>query len=140
MISLTEQEIQVLEEKKSHFMVREPWDDPFCKKIGLTDMYVEDAIAESLGISAEQNPEECINKPSCYYEKFHSLITLFLDKKDHETLLAFKEFCEDYIKKEIKTNITWKNYTPDIRLLDNIDEMLSWLQIKYVKNPEDIVL
>ena len=138
MITLTKKQIQEFEDKKDAFMVKEPWDDPFCKKIGLTNMYVEDSIAETLGISAEQNSDDCINKPSEHYEEFHSLITEFMDKKNHETLLVFKEFCERHINTEIQTNLTWEEYVPDIRLLDNIDQMLSWLEIKYVEHQKDI--
>lgn len=137
MITLTTEQIQEFEDKKSSFMVKEPWDDPFCKKIGLTNMYVEDSIAETLGISAEQDPDDCINKPNKQFEEFHNLITEFMDKKSHKTLLVFKEFCECYINSKIQTNITWKDYLPDIRLLDNIDQMLSWLEIKYVEHPTD---
>ena len=138
MIRLTKEQIKEFEDNKSSFMVKDPWDDPFCKKIGLTNMYVEDSIAETLGISAEQDPDDCINKPSKHYEEFHNLITDFMDKKNHKTLLSFKEFCEGHINTKIQLNIRWEDYIPDIRLLNNIDQMLSWLKIKYVEHPKDI--
>lgn len=136
MIKLTAQQISSYEEQKSHFMIQDPWNDSFCKKIGLTEMYVQDTIAETVGVSAEQNPKKYINKPSTKYEKLHNLIQSFAKESSIGNFNNLKVFCEETTDSKIELNI-WESYIPDIRLLDNIGEILSWMHIKYAVSPED---
>ena len=99
-------------------------------------MYIEDVITETLNVSAEDNPDEYINKPSKNYEKLHNIIQNFMKESTEENYTLLKDFCEQKTNTEINFNI-WDEYMPDVRLLTNINEILSWIKIKYVGNPED---
>lgn len=132
--TLTDEQITVYEQKRMALMVPDPWSDPFCAKIGLCNMYIESTIAEILHLSAESEPGVKLNCPNPIYGKYHKLLESCLKSKGKgsESVSNFKElvqFLETKVMDNGRINIEkWTGqYTPDIRLVDTIDEAIGWL-------------
>jgi hypothetical protein len=117
----------------SKFMIVNPWSDPKIKKIGLYEMYIIDSISESLEdiIPIEEDEETklgCINPD---YQTLHLLLSNFLDTPNLDNFKKTYEFITNKTQREIKL-YKWVDtkgdiFIPDIRLLESIDECLSWI-------------
>lgn len=127
-ISYTEEQVAEYEKQRNALMVPDPWDDKFCKKIGLINMYIESTIAQLIPISAEMYPGVQINVPNPKYKEFHDHLAKVLsddgNEGDFDTLV---EFIEDMIERQLEL-VSWEGYVPDIRLLRKIDDGVSWLR------------
>lgn len=128
------------EAKRMALAVPDPWSDPFSNKIKLTHMYIESTLTELLKLRAEQDPGVKLNCPNPVYEQFHKLFTTCLKTKNksksiesiesiesNEPYKHLKQYIEDTILCRSLKIIIWDGYVPDIRLLDTIDEAMSWL-------------
>lgn len=132
-VTLTDQCPLIVNSKlqTSKMMIPDPWSDPKIKKNGLYDMYIIDSIMYNLNISAELNPEIKLINPNPVYIKITKYIKDLLHSKDSsERVLLFDKII-NIIKREkpeIKLNIVyWDQLVPDIRVLDEADQCLSWL-------------
>lgn len=132
-VTLTDQSPLIVNSKlqTSKMMIPDPWSDPKIKKNGLYDMYIIDSIMYNLNISAELNPEIKLINPNPVYIKITKYIKDLLHSKDSgERVLLFDKII-NIIKREkpeIKLNIVyWDQLVPDIRVLDEANQCLSWL-------------
>lgn len=109
-----------------------PWTDQTFKKIGLYDMYIIDAVMESLEISAERDASKkliCINPK---YEKMHKLLSKLINSCD--TLESFENILKITGIPE-SSIVEWSSdgYIPDIRVLGPAEDCMSWLYTVCVK-------
>jgi hypothetical protein len=158
-VKISEDQKTVYEKKRMNLMVHDPWSDPFAKKVGLTNMYIESSIAEVMGLRAELEPGVKLNCPNPLYlyqsdvpattkdfdperASFHELLAECLKnpKKDklnkrssEERFELLKLFIEGRIIHRSLKIVQWESYIPDIRIVDTIDEAMSWLR-QYLLN------
>lgn len=126
-ISLTDTQIADYERQRAALKVPDPWNDKFCKKIGLTKMYIESIIAQLIPLSAETYPGVQINVPNPKYKEFHDHLNKVLSDGNIANFNTLVNFIESVIERPIEP-VHWKDYKPDIRLLRTIDHALSWLR------------
>jgi hypothetical protein len=120
--------------KISKLMIPNPWVDPSVKKVGLYDMYIINALSETLELSAEEDPDVKLGCISKLYTTMHKMVSDFLDEPSEEGFNSIIAFSEKYLKRKIRL-INWiipegkdPMHWPDIRLLETPDECLSWLK------------
>ena len=120
--------------KLSKQMIPNPWIDPSVKKVGLFDMYIINALSETLELSAEEDPDTKLGCINPVYTQMHKILSSFLDEPSAEGFTKLLEFSEKYLNRKIRL-IEWdvpagkdKRYWPDIRLLDTPDECVSWIK------------
>ena len=131
-VELTNEQIENLEEKRLMLKVPDPWNDKFCHKNGLVDMYIISTITEIIKISAEAEPGIKLNNPNPKYVKFIQIISKFLQTKNYETYEELHMFISNFIAKDI-IPISWSgDYIPDIRIAETIEEALGWLIKTYI--------
>jgi hypothetical protein len=154
-MELNSTEIHTYEQRKKSLLVPDPWNDKFCKKNGLCNMYIESMLAQLMLLRAEDEPGIKINCPNPKYTEFHIHLhklfiaceyrdnpSKFVFKPDESLplvpLVAFKNlqnYIEDNIIHRTLKLYSWIGYVPDIRLLNDIDDAMSWVA-QYVKlNP-----
>jgi hypothetical protein len=120
-------------EKISQLLIKDPWNDPMVKKVGLYEMYIIDALCEALELSAEESPDTklgCINPK---YITLHKLLSTYIDEPTSEGFSHIMTFSKEYLQRPIKL-VKWTTESrswPDIRVLDTPDECLSWLRRLY---------
>jgi hypothetical protein len=134
--TVTDSQKDEYEKRRLAFIVTDPWNDPFCAKNGLTNMYIENTIAEILYLRAESEPGVKLNCPNPVYGTYHKLLGACLKvrgKKEDEITKAFLDLVK-FLKEVLDVNVIeitkWdptSNYIPDIRLIDTIGEALGWL-------------
>lgn len=125
-IELTSDWIKNHEERKAKFLVKDPWNDPMVRKVGLYNMYIIDAIVESLNVTVEENSQIQLGKMNPIYKTLIKYITNYINTSSMENATILIDFCQTIVNRPINI-IKWTNYKPDIRALDSPDECLSWL-------------
>jgi hypothetical protein len=165
-VMVTEEHQALYEEKRLALLVPDPWNDTFARKVGLTNMYIESTLAELMRLRAESDPGVKLNCPNPLYmfvplendvpptskdfdparAAYHELLVqCFKDpKKDKlnkrctkERFDLLKHFIEEKILERPLSIVQWEDYVPDIRLLDTIDEAMSWL-LQYLSDAENV--
>ena len=120
------------EERVRQLQIPNPWDDSLAKKSGLANIYIISTITERMNLKAEMYPDK-LNCPNPQYGQFISIVTRFIKKPDQEVFLTLLDFVKDYTKRNIE--IVYYEAaveTMDIRVLDTIDECLSYLYSKLI--------
>ncbi len=120
------------DEKISRMLIKNPWNDPMVKKIGLYDMYVIDAVCEALELSAEEDASTKLGCMNPKYKHLHGLISDFLEEPTEDGFTEILNFSEVHLGRRVNL-VRWilpegkdANW-PDIRVLETPDECLSWL-------------
>lgn len=116
----------------SRMLIKDPWNDPLVKKVGLYEMYIIDSLCETMELSAEESPDVklgCINPK---YVKFHKLISEFLDDPSCAKFKAVLSYVETLLGRKLNI-VNWRACPglpngPDIRALDTPDECMSWVK------------
>lgn len=124
---LTPEQIEQYESQRLELMVPDPWSDPFCVKIGLTNMYITETISELIQLRMELEPGVKLNCVNPSYEEFHELLGSVFKNKGTGTE-KLEQFIEEYLKRPLEI-VVWDDYVPDIRLLETVDEAISWLRL-----------
>ena len=127
-IELHDDWIKHHEERLSKLLIRDPWSDPMVHKVGLYDMYIIDAIVESLEVTVEEDANVRLGCMNPVYKLLFKHITEAI--KERESFKNLVDFAEKLLKRKVRI-VKWTNYKPDIRILDSADECLSWLFSRY---------
>jgi hypothetical protein len=130
----TAQWVKEHDEKISRMLIKNPWNDPMVKKIGLYDMYVIDAVCEALELSAEEDASTKLGCMNPKYSYLHGLLSDYLEKPTSDCFAEIMRFSEIHLGRRLNL-VSWilpegkdaDGYWPDIRVLDTPDECLSWL-------------
>jgi hypothetical protein len=123
-------------------IIKNPWEHPKIRKIGLFGMYIIEATMESLDISAEQDITQGLNNPNPVYieivELLKEQVSCYLKNKDHDTRENnFKNLVSTIMKYyplEDKEICYWTGFIPDIRGLEKAENCLSWIYSVLVMN------
>jgi hypothetical protein len=113
-------------------LIKNPWNDPMVKKVGLYEMYIIDALCEALEITVEEDPKSSLGRLNPQYKKLHALLSEYLEEISEGGFDKILYFAQTHLGRRVKL-VTWqvpdKDLTcwPDIRVLDTPDECLSWL-------------
>lgn len=128
-IVLSEQQKDTYTKAEQEMLVKDPWNDPFCNKIGLNNMYIQSTIAEILHLSAELEPGVKQNCPNPVYKMYNELLNTALDSKKVEDFYSLLDFLEQKVVKKEITVIDWSDcdYVPDIRVVDSLEEAMGWV-------------
>ena len=129
--TLSDDECKAYESRRMELAVPLPWSDAFCKKNKLANMYIISTIAEIIGLHAEVEHGIQINRPNPAFITYHRLISAVLKTGSSDHLQSLRLFIEDYIGRPLII-VQWVGYRPDIRLLDTIDEAMSWLSVHVI--------
>ena len=123
-ISLTKEWIANHEKKLAKMMIKDPWSDPVFKKNGLYEMYIIDAIGEIIDL-----PIEIENDLNPEYTTLKELIESVLNSESKKDFFALLDFIQGYLKTKIKLKhwINRNEVNMDIRLLDSVEDCMSWL-------------
>jgi hypothetical protein len=123
-VTLSKEWILNHEKRLAKMMIRDPWSDPVFRKNGLYEMYIIDTIGEVINL-----PIELDNDLNPEYTSLKDLIEKVLDTDAKADFLNLLQFIEGYLNRKITlkqwTNIG--NVAIDIRLLDTIEECMTWL-------------
>jgi hypothetical protein len=138
-ITVSPAKVKEYEQRRNKLLVPDPWTDPFCAKTGLSHMYIESMLAQLMLLRAESEPGVKLNCPNSKYNEFHVLLhNVFSSckaaKKQEpdqidtptEAFDKLSAYVEGIIERTLKL-VKWTDYFPDIRLLDSIDDAMSWL-------------
>lgn len=121
-------------------MIPDPWHVQKIKKIGLYDMYVKNAINESLELLAERDNTKQLVSLNSDYKRMDTLLERLLNYSDEEkkTKSQLFDMIVDHTK-HLKNPcnpsdlVVYTNFIPDIRMLDTSAETLSWLYTVHVQ-------
>jgi hypothetical protein len=128
-VHLTDEWICNHQKERNKLLIPDPWNDAAFRKNGLYQMYIIDTIIDILDF-----PIEVKGSLNPQYTIMHNIIEEFLTKPSLEQFLSLMQFLENFIQRKIDL-IRWKKsnnepFIVDIRLLDTIDECVSWLKLK----------
>ncbi len=101
-------------------------------------MYIISTISEIIGLRAEQEHETKINFPNPEFIKYHKLITTVLKTNATLDFQLLRLHIEGIVGRPLKL-VRWIGYTPDIRLLDTIDEAMGWLSQYVGLTPKHVI-
>lgn len=127
-VTISQEFIANYEKMYNKLLIKDPWTDNVFKKNGLYKMYIIDVIIDMLDFPVEING--ILNEQ---YTIMHNLIEEVLFKTSSIAFLNLMKFIEQYTKRSLEL-VSWKNSLNqpvelDIRLLNSIDECLSWLKL-----------
>jgi hypothetical protein len=129
----TDEWIKQHDERISRMLIKNPWNDPMVKKIGLYEMYVIDALGEALELPVEEDAKTKLGCLNPKYKKMHGLVSDYLDNPTEQLFKDIVDFTEQYLGRSVKI-VKWvvpsdkdPKCWPDIRVLDTPEECLSWL-------------
>lgn len=132
-------DINLFKTKEENFTIKSP------PKV-LNDIYIFTGFVETLGVRAEYYYSiENINKYNTKeihvlnenYIKIFYIINKIINNNDNnenfnDLLNITQNILNDIKKKFEYKKEVWKNYIPDIRVLDNINDILNYIYNKYV--------
>ncbi len=132
--TLTPEWIQLHEQRKGKLHIKDPWKDKLANKTGLNNIYISDTITDIMGLRAEKEPTVQLNCSNPEFEKYTKLFNnLMKTHKEKPRSVEVREqydiflcYIEAYSKQRIQV-LYWQDYMPDIRVLDTLQECLSWL-------------
>jgi len=131
---LTQEWINEHELRKSKLHIKDTWNDKLANKTGLNSIYISNTITDIMQLRAEKEPNVQLNYSNPVFEKYtvlyNNLMKTFLKNPGSPELKEQYYILLQYVKTYSNQNFTicyWKNYIPDIRALDTLQECFSWL-------------
>ena len=112
----TKEEIDTFEKQRNAFLMINPSNE-------LHEIYIQSTVIETLGLRAGKITE----KQDETYSKFIDLLQGFLKSLDKSSFNKLQTAIQDYLGRKLVLPGQFKNYKPDIRQLDSIEDQLQYI-------------